>query len=91
VLSVKSDTFWVLRFAVYKDLNNVDGIKIKGIRWAGHITRKECERILEYVLNVKFHNKRPLEKPRTRWEYVVLRDTSQILGIKGWKGRAEDR
>jgi hypothetical protein len=69
----------------------VDNIKIRGIRWAGHIIRKDGERIPEKVLNGKFHNKRPLGKPRTRWEYVVLRDTSQILGIRGWRGRAEDR
>jgi hypothetical protein len=69
----------------------VDDIKIKGLRWAGHIIRKEGERIPEMVLNGKFHNKGSLEKPRTRWEYVVLRDTSQILEIKGWRRRAENR
>ena len=58
MLPVKSDIFGVLRFAVYKDLNNVDDIKIKGLRWAGHIIRKEGERIPEKVLNGKFHNKR---------------------------------
>jgi len=34
---------------------------------------------------------RPVGKPRTRWEDVVRRDTSQILGIRGWRRRAEDR
>jgi hypothetical protein len=42
------------------------------------------------VLNGKLHNKRPVGKPRTRWEYVVRRDTSQILGIRGCSRRAED-
>jgi len=28
-------------------------------------------------------------KPRTRWEDVVRRDTSQILGILEWRRRAE--
>jgi hypothetical protein len=37
------------------------------------------------VLKATFHNKRPVGKPRTRWEDVVRRDTSQILGIRGWK------
>jgi hypothetical protein len=32
-----------------------------------------------------------VEKPRTRWEDVVRRDTSEILGIQGWKRHAEDR
>jgi len=30
-------------------------------------------------------------KPRTRWEDVVWRDASQILGIREWRRRAEDR
>jgi hypothetical protein len=43
------------------------------------------------VLNGEFHNKRPVGKPRTRWEDVVRRDTPQILGIRGRTRRAEDR
>jgi hypothetical protein len=30
-------------------------------------------------------------KPRKRWEDVVWRDTTQILGIRGWRRRKEDR
>jgi hypothetical protein len=30
-------------------------------------------------------------KQRTRWEDVVRRNTSQILGIRKWRRRAEDR
>jgi len=40
-------------------------------------------------LNGKFDNARPVEKPRTRWEDVVRRDTS--LGMRALKRRAEDR
>jgi hypothetical protein len=75
----------------------VDEIKIRRLGWAGHVVRMEDERILppppqrkEKVLCGKFRNKRPVGKPRTRWEDVVRRDTSQILGIRGWKGRAKD-
>jgi hypothetical protein len=32
-----------------------------------------------------------MEKPRTRWEDVVWRDTLLIVGIRGWRRRAEDR
>jgi hypothetical protein len=34
---------------------------------------------------------RPVGKPRTRWEDVVRKDTSQILGIREWRRRANDR
>jgi hypothetical protein len=30
-------------------------------------------------------------KPRTRWENIVLSDTSQIPRIREWRRRAEDR
>jgi hypothetical protein len=48
------------------------------------------EIILIKALNWKFRNTRPVGKPRTRWEDVVRRDTSQILGIRGWRRRAEN-
>jgi len=59
--------------------------------WAGHIVGMEDKRIPKKVLNGKFHNARPVGKPRARWEDVVWRDTPQILGIRGWRRRAEDR
>jgi len=29
--------------------------------------------------------------PRTIWEDIIQRNMSQILGIQGWRRRAEDR
>lgn len=52
--------------------------------------RMEDERILKKVLHGKFHNTRPVCKPRIRWENVVWMDTSQILGKRWWR-RAEER
>jgi len=72
-------------YNLYKDLNIVDNIKIRRPGWAGHIIRKEDDRIPKKVLNGKFHNTRPVVKPRTRWEDVIQRDISQIVGIWGWK------
>jgi hypothetical protein len=37
------------------------------------------------VINGKFLITRPVEKPETRWEDVVRRDTPQIVGIRGWR------
>jgi hypothetical protein len=39
-------------------------------------------------LNGKLHNRKPVEKPRKRWEDVVQRDALEMLGIRGWRGRA---
>jgi hypothetical protein len=43
------------------------------------------------ILNGKFHNERSVGKPRTRWENVVQRDASLVLGIQGWGRRGGDR
>jgi hypothetical protein len=69
----------------------VDDIRIRKPEWLSHMIRMENERFLKKVHNLKFNNKRPVGKPRTRWEDVVRRDTSQILGIRGTRRRTEDR
>jgi len=51
----------------------------------------EDERLAEKFLNGKFCNTGPVGKPRRGWENVVRRDTSQIVGIRKWSRRAEDR
>jgi len=77
-----------------QNLNAVEEIKIRRLRWVGHVVRMEDDRTpppnqKKKVLSGKFRNKRPVGKPRTRWEDVVRRDTSQILGILEWRRRAE--
>jgi hypothetical protein len=59
--------------------------------WAGHIIRMEEERIPKNVLNGTFHITRPVGRPRTRWADVVQRDALQLLGVGGWRRRAETR
>jgi hypothetical protein len=44
------------------------------VGWVGVIVRMEEKRIPKKVLNGKFHNKRPVGRPRTRWEDSVQRD-----------------
>jgi len=56
----------------------------------GHITRMEEERIPKMVLNGNFYATRPVGRPRTRWADVVQKDTLQLLGIRGWRLRAEN-
>jgi hypothetical protein len=42
------------------------------------------------VLNRKFHNTRPVGRPKIRWEDAVQKDALQILGTRGWRRRAEN-
>jgi hypothetical protein len=78
-------------YNLYKYLNIVDDFKTRRLGWAGHVIRMGDGKILKKILNGKFHNKRPVGKPRTRWEDVVRTDSSQILGLRGWRRPAEDK
>ena len=51
----------------------------------------EEERITKKVLYGNLCTTRPMGRPRTRWADVVQRDALQLLGVRGWRGRAENR
>jgi hypothetical protein len=69
----------------------VEDIKIRRLGWAGHIKRMEEERIPKKVLNGNFYTTRPVERPRNIWADMVQRDVLQMLGMRGWRRRAENR
>jgi hypothetical protein len=65
--------------------------KIRRLGWAGHKIRMEEERIPKKVLNGNFYTTSPVGRPRTRWEDVVQRDALELLGIRRWKRKADNR
>jgi hypothetical protein len=68
----------------------VVGIKIRKKTWiGGSCLRMEDGKIKKKIVYGKFYNTRPVGKPRRRWEDVVRRDTSHILGIWGWRKPAK--
>jgi hypothetical protein len=69
----------------------VEDIKIRRLRMRGSYNKNGRRKDPKKVLNGKFHNTRPVGRPRTKWADVVQRDTLQILGIRGWRRRAENR
>ena len=77
-------------YSLYNEPKIGEDIKIRRLGWAGHIIRMEEERIPKNVLNRNFYTTRPVGRPRTRWADVVQRDALQLLGIRGWRRRAED-
>jgi len=71
----------------------VGDIKIRRLGWAGHIIRIQEERIPKKKKGFerKLLNTRPVGRPRNRWADVVQRDALQLLGIRGWRRRGENR
>ena len=53
---------------MYCSPNLVRVIKSIGLRWAGHVARMEERRSAFKILTGKPTGKRPLERPRRRWE-----------------------
>ena len=54
--------------SLYRSLNIVRVIKSRRLRWAGHVERIEEGRSAFKILTGKPTGKRPLGRPRRRWE-----------------------
>ena len=58
-------------------------IKSRIMRWAGHVARMGEGRDVYRVLVGKPEGKRPLERPRRRWEDNIKMDLQEV-GCGGW-------
>jgi hypothetical protein len=59
--------------------NNVRVVKSGQMRWAGHVSRMEEDRVVHRVLVGKPKGKRPLGRPRRRWR-IILRGICRKWG-----------
>jgi hypothetical protein len=59
---------------LYSSPNIIRVIKSRRIKWAGHVARKGESRGVYRVLVGKLEGKRPLGRPRGRWEDNVKMD-----------------
>jgi len=65
---------------LYSSPDIIRQIKSRRMRWAGHVARMGEERKLYKVLVGKPEGKRPLGRPRRRWEDGIRMDLREI----GW-------
>ena len=62
------------------------------MRWAGHIARMGERRGVYWGLMGKPEVKRPLERPRRRWEDNIMMDLQEVgCGGMDWIELAQDR
>jgi hypothetical protein len=64
--------------SLYSSLNIVRVIKSRRMRWAGHVARMGEGRGVYRVLVGRPEGKRPLERPRRRWEDNIKLDLKKI-------------
>ena len=63
---------------LYPSRNIVRVIKWRRMRWAGHVARMEEGRGVHKLLVGKPEGKRPLGKPRLRWEDNIKMDLEEV-------------
>ena len=77
---------------LYSSSNSVWVIKLRRMRWTGHVARMGEERGVYRVLVGKPEGKRPLGIPRRRWVNNIRTDIQEVgCGYMDWIGLAQDR
>ena len=77
---------------LYSSPNIVWLTKSRRLRWAGHVARIEEARGVHKVLVEKPEGKRPLGRPRRRWEDNIKMDLEEVgRCCEDWMELAQDR
>ena len=67
-------------------------IKSRRLRWAGHVARMKDGRSAFKILTGEPTGKRPLGRPRRRWEDNTRMDLEEIgINARNWVDSAQDR
>jgi len=67
-------------------------IKLRRMRWAGHVARMGVEKGVYRVLVGKPEGRRPVGRPRRRWVYNIRMDLQEVrCGYMDWIGLAQYR
>jgi hypothetical protein len=68
---------------LYSSPNSVRVVKSRRMRWVGHVARMGENRDVYRVLVGKPEGKRPLGRPRRRWEDNIKMDLLEVGGSRG--------
>ncbi|KAJ4435786.1 hypothetical protein ANN_18405 [Periplaneta americana] len=78
--------------ALYSSPDIIRNIKSRRLRWAGHVARMGESRNAYRVLVGRLEGKRPLGRPRRRWEDNIKVDLREVVyDDRDWINLAQDR
>jgi len=75
---------------ILKGQNIFGFIKKQRLNWLGHVERMAVDNIVQKIKRWKPMSKRPIGRPKTRWEDDVLEDIKSI-NVSIWKKVAQNR
>ena len=75
---------------ILKGQNIIGFIKKHRLNWLGRVERMAEDNIVQKIKRWKPVSKRPIGRPKTRWEDDVLGDINSI-NIRNWKKLAHNR
>jgi hypothetical protein len=76
---------------LYSSPNIIRVIKSRKMRWAGHVARMGEKRGAYTILVRRFEGRRPLGRPRRRWEDNINIDLQEMGWGMDWIELAQDR
>jgi len=83
-----SDGYWRIKTNqeitdVMMEKNIIEFIKKQRLNWLGHVERTAEDNIVQKIERCKPVSKRPIGRPKTRWEDDVLEDIKS-MNISNW-------
>jgi len=75
---------------ILKVQNIIGFIKKQRLNWLDHVERMAEDNIVQEIKRWKPMSKRPIGRPKTRWEDEVLEDIKSI-NVSNWKKVAQNR
>jgi hypothetical protein len=77
---------------LYSSPGIVRVIKARRMRWAGHVAHMGEVRVAYNILVGRLEGRKPLGRPRRRWEYNIKMDLREIgFGDVDWIHLVQDR
>jgi len=75
---------------ILKGQNIIGFITKQRLNWLGHVERMAEDNIVQRIKRWKPMSKRPIGRPKTRWEDDVLEDMKN-MNVGNWKKVAQNR